>query len=457
MLVVSHRGPVSYAFDVAGVPQARRGAGGMASGLRSALQGRPATWVAAAMGEADRAAARLGSSSGVDAIEVHLLELDENQHHLHYDVVSNEVLWFLHHGLIDATRRPWLDRGFQEAWSAYETVNEAFARAIAEEASEGETVLVHDYHLSLVPGSLRAIRPDLAVAHFTHTPFSAPDELTMLPDSVARAICASMAGTPCGFHSERWAQRYRATLRSVLGPNSGGAPAFVSPLAVDEEELMASASSPGATAALAELDEVVGDRKLILRVDRVEPSKNIVRGFAAYDLLLEERPDLRGAVVFVALLHPSRETLTEYVTYRREVERAAAQVNERWSSDGWQPVVLEAADDHPKSMAAFTRYDVLLVNPLRDGLNLVAKEAPLVNRRQGVLCLSPTAGAFDELGEAVLAVHPFDLVQTARALGVALSMEPSDRSRRAALLQRLCARRQPGDWLTDLLAHAARG
>ena len=191
-----------------------------------------------------------------------------------------------------------------------------------------------------------------------------------------------------------------------------------------------------------------------MRVDRIDPSKNIVRGFEAYDAFLTEHAEWRERVVFVAKLNASRESLPEYVNYRHEVELAATQVNERWGRSDWEPVVVNISDDHAESLAALTRYDVLLVNPLKDGLNLVAKEGPLVNERDGVLCLSAGAGAWDELREAALAVEPFDLEQTAAALHGALTMSTEERSPRAARLRARAGARTPRDWFVDQLGAA---
>jgi trehalose 6-phosphate synthase len=312
-------------------------------------------------------------------------------------------------------------------------------------------VLVQDYQLALVPGMLANARPDLKVVHFTHTAFCGPNSVRVLPTATAVALCSSMASVPCGFHAGRWARSYEASAREVLGSSHELAPTFVSPLAPNARELSEVAASPEASAAGAELDDLVGDRTMLLRVDRVEPSKNIVRGFAAYDLLLEHHPEWRGRVVFVARANPSRESLPEYLGYRNEMEQAVARVNERWATSSWQPVVLDTNDDFIRTVAALCRYDVLLVNPIKDGLNLVAKEGPILNRRDGVLCLSPDAGAWDELGEAAIETHPYDLEQAARALHTGLTMPADERATRATRLRELAAARTPQDWLSDQL------
>ena len=271
-------------------------------------------------------------------------------------------------------------------------MNQTFAATVIEEAATGETVMVHDYQLALVPGMVRAARPDLALLHFTHTPFCGPNSIRVLPTDIAVDLCRSMASVPSGFHTSRWAHAYDASARTMLGVEAPITPSFATPLGPDPDALAEDVTAAVASGAAAELDDIVGDRKLILRTDRIDPAKNIVRGFLAYDQLLAQHEEWRERVVFVARLTPSRESLAEYLAYRQEVEAAAARVNDRWARGDWQPVVIDTRDDYFRSVAGFTRYDVLLVNPVKDGLNLVAKEGPLVNERDGVLCLSPEAG-----------------------------------------------------------------
>jgi trehalose 6-phosphate synthase len=454
VIIASHRGPASFTELEDGSFTVRRGAGGVVSALEPLLtrpHAEPAdqvTWVAAGMSDDDRAAVRAGTAS-IPGLDLRLLELDPHEHRLHYDLVSNAVLWFLYHGLFDLPRRPRFDERFSEAWDAYTAVNRAFAREIAEAAPDREVVLVQDYHLALVPGFLAESRPDLRMTHFHHTPFCGPNSIRVLPDRAAEALMASLSTVPCGFHTERWARAYEASAREVLGADRAIAKPFVASLGPDTEDLATTAASPEAVAAADALAERVGDRKLVVRSDRVEPSKNIVRGFLAFDVLLHQYPEWREQVVFVALVYPSRQGLPEYLAYGQEVEQAAAQVNQRWATAGWQPIVLDARDDYARSVAGLVRYDVLLVNPVKDGMNLVAKEGPLVNQRDGVVCLSREAGAFDELRDAVVDVHPFDLSQTAAAIHTGLTMSGDERAARAARLREIAAARTPSDWLDD--------
>jgi trehalose 6-phosphate synthase len=448
VIVVSHRGPATFTRADDGGYRARRGTGGLAGTLGRLLAGGrdgPVVWVAAAMSDDDRAAVAAGAAA-IHDFDLQLLDLDRGQHRLHYDIVSNATLWFLHHGLFDLPRRPRFDERFREAWEAYVAVNRAFADRVADVAANEDIVLVQDYHLALVPGQLHRRRPDLRVTHFTHTPFCGPNSIRVLPDDVGRAICRSMATVPSGFHTPRWAFAYEASAATVLG-DTPRPPTFAAPLGPDPADLAEAVESPEGQAELRRLDDFLGDRQLLLRSDRVEPSKNIVRGFLAFDRLLELEPGWHERVVFVAMLNESRQSLPEYQAYGQEVEQAAARVNERWGRRDWQPVVMDLRDNFPRSVAGYVRYDALLVNPLKDGLNLVAKEGPIVNRRHGVVCLSPEAGAYDELGSAVLTAHPYDLDQTARALHEALTMPLEAKRAQAAHVRDLASVHTPASWL----------
>jgi trehalose 6-phosphate synthase len=302
-----------------------------------------------------------------------------------------------------------------------------------------------------VPSFVRESRSDLRVAHFTHTPFCGPNSIRVLPDDVATAICSSLAGGPAGFHTARWGRAFEASAREVLGDETDSR-WFAAPLGPDATALEAVAASSEARDERAHLDDVVGDRQVILRTDRVEPSKNIVRGFLAYERMLETHAGLRGRVVFVAMLYMSRAGLPEYLAYGNEVEQIAARINERFGTREWAPIVVDLRDDFARTVAGLQRYDVLLVNPIKDGLNLVAKEGPVLNQRNGVVCLSREAGAFDELAAAVEPVHPFDIEQMAGALANALMLPSGARAERAARLRTLVTSRTPADWLDDLLA-----
>lgn len=451
VVIVSNRGPVSFRRDETGALVAKRGAGGLVSGIGPLVAGTGATWIAAAMSDADREAAS-GGVIEAEGFRVRALAIDPDDFRLAYDVVCNAVLWFLHHGLFETARRPRFDRRWREAWAAYRRVNEAFADAVIADAPEGAAVLIQDYHLCLVAPRVAERRPDLALVHFSHTPFAPPELLRVLPDAEARELLAGLAAhDACGFHCTRWAADFVASAQRVLGT---APPTFVSPLPSDPDDLAAVAASGAGRAAAAELAAEVGDRRLLVRVDRIELSKNLLRGFLAYDDLLDAHPEWRGRVVFGAFVYPSREGLPEYLAYRQEVERVVADVNRRWATPDWTPILFDPSDDFPRSVAALTLADVLLVNPVRDGLNLVAKEGTLVSAKASVLVLSPEAGVWEEVGATAVRAHPFDVAGTADALHEALSLPAEERRARHEQRLAVVASRTPQDWLADLLAAA---
>lgn len=457
IVIVSNRGPVSFAIDDAapvGVV-AKRGAGGLVSGLAPLVRDTSALWVAAAMTDGDRLVATRGVTEA-EAHRVRLIDIDAATWSDFYDRVCNEALWFAHHGLFDPVYEPAWPPGWVDGpWEAYRRVNRAFADAVVADAPADAAVLVQDYHLCLMAPAVRAARPDLRLVHFSHTPFAPPSWLRMLPDVVREELLDGLAAHhACGFHASRWEQDYRDSCA-----DAGRTPAatFVAPLGPDPDDLAATAGSAAATNAHQVLDDQLGDVAFLVRVDRIELSKNVLRGFLAFEALLEAEPHRRGRVVFGAFVYPSRQGVAAYDRYARAVADAVARINERFGTDDWTPIHYDPTDDYPRSVAALRRADVVLVNPIRDGLNLVAKEAILLSARDAQLVLSPEAGAWDELGHAgAWEADPFDVGATARALADALDAPAGERARRAAQLRQAVSARVPADWLADQVAAADR-
>jgi trehalose 6-phosphate synthase len=452
MIIVSHRGPFGFSLDDTGALTPTRGPGGLAATLHL-LAGADvltdATCMSAALSDGDQQAMRAPSLPDVGT-DVRFVALEPDAHRLHYEVVSNEVLWFLFHGIFDLPRTPTFGRAFRDAWEAYVSVNEAFAAAVIDAAPDGDTVLVQDYPLALVPGLLAAARPDLRIAYFAHTPFCGPGGIRVLPEDVATMLCRSLAVRPSGLHTERWAHAYEASAREVLGADAELAPR--SRLRSDPTLTRSPRSRPRPPCVTRPRARRAGRRPNPDLPQRpIDLTKNIraVRRVRA----VRGHPEC-ARVVFVAMLNSSRATVAEYIAYREEVDAAAALVNEHWATPSWQPLVVDTRDDFEQTVAGFLRYDVLFVNPIKDGLNLVAKEGPLVNERNGVLCLSREAGAYDELGHAALAVQPFDIEQNVAALHAALSMGADERAQRAAALREAASARPPEVWLRDLVTHA---
>ena len=433
LVVVSNRGPTGFRRRADGALETVRGAGGLVTALRPLVDRSDVTWVASAMSDADRTVAGQGArterSAAGSPFRLRLVAHEPAVYRLFYGVVANPVLWFVQHGLWSLKHDPGADldgpwrRGYVEA-------NRGLAAAAVEELDRvpGAAVFVHDYHLYLVPTLVRAARPAARIAHFIHIPWVGPDDWAVLPPAIAREIHEGLLTCDSvGFHTERWRAAFVASCEALLGRGADAEQvSHANPITVDAAEFEDLAHGDGVRARRASLLEERPEI-LILRVDRVDPSKNAVRGFEAFGRLLERSPGLRGRIGLHALLDPSREQIPEYVDYRQAVEAAAAAVNARFGRPGWEPVSLVVRDDHLASVAAYVEYDVLLVNPVMDGLNLVAKEAPLVNERNGVLVLSRQAGVFDELSEWVVGTDPLDVDDQARALARAVALPAADR------------------------------
>lgn len=406
------------------------------------------TWIASALSDEDRVVAAEGRREDGVVLIAH----DAVAYDRYYNAIANPLLWFAQHSLWGLATRPDIDRELHGAWrEGYVAVNSAFADAVV--ARLGDTpdaiVFFHDYHLYLAPRFVRAARPDAVLAQFVHIPW--PTDWSVLPREWRYAIYDGLlANDVVGFHTERWARNFLAGCG-----DPGSTVVTHHPISVDVAEFDALSTDD---AVLDRERRLVAQRpeKLIVRVDRTDPSKNIVRGFKAFRLLLDEHPEWLGRVTLLALLDPSRQSIPEYIDYRAALEREAEEINRRFGVPGWQPVDLQVEDDFPGSIAAYKQYDVLFVNAVYDGLNLVAKEGPLVNDRDGVLVLSENAGAHEELGEWAVSVNPFDVAGQADALLEGLTMAEPERARRAAAIRGHVRAHDLAAWLEALLADVAQ-
>ncbi|MDQ3824039.1 MAG: trehalose-6-phosphate synthase [Actinomycetota bacterium] len=477
LIVVANRAPVSYGRDADGNRVARRGGGGLVTALRSFVASHDVVCVASAMTPEDRRVAAEAGSAAVDEVtregapyRLRLIVHDERAYDWFYNVVANPTLWFLQHYLWDLVERPNVDQGLHHAWDeGYVAVNRAFAdAALAElEREPDAAVLFHDYHLYLAPRYVREARPDAHLAHFVHIPWAQPDYWHVLPEPIRRAIHDGLlANDVVGFHAARWRRNFLRCCADVLGAEPDGVSGRVAhdgrethvtvrPMSVDPAEFHELATSDAVLAAEAEI-ETRRPERLVVRVDRTDPSKNVVRGFRAFEHYLRTHPEARGRVTMLALLDPSRQEIPEYAVYLGAIQRAARDVNDRFQQVGWTPIDLRIADDFPRAVAAYKQFDVLLVNAIYDGLNLVAKEAPLVNARDGVVVLSENTGAHEELSEWVLTVNPFDVVAQADAIHRALELPREERRERLTAIRAHVREHDLASWATAQVADLER-
>jgi trehalose 6-phosphate synthase len=476
IVIVSNRAPVSFSRGEDGERTHSRGAGGLVTALNAVARRRDdVVWIASAGSEEDRAVAREngGEPFEVEDLKVALVEHDERAYDLMYNSIANPLLWFVQHGLYDQPYSPDHTDDTKRAWEeGYLRVNENFARAVARsleaQGGNGEdaTILVHDYQLYAAPRFLReSLGEGPFISLFVHIPWPDPEGWRVLPRYLRReAVQSLLRADVVAFHTERYARNFVRTAAETLGAEVDEESGVIRhagrttharayPISIDPAEFEELAGSEKVRAEEAVVKDLPG--RLLLRVDRMDLSKNIVRGFRAYGRMLERHPEWRGEVTFFALLQPSRGNVPEYARYAEVIEETVAEVNGEHGTDGWLPIVLKTEDNFPRSVASYKNYDALLVNAVRDGMNLVAKEAAVVNEKGGVLVLSENAGAHEELGEHALTVNPFDLDETADALHEALSMPESERKRRAEALRETVMGNTVDDWVEAQLRDIA--
>ncbi len=477
-VVVSNRGPVTFSRGEDGTRDYSRGAGGLVTALNAVVRrGDGVVWIASAQSDEDAAVAKEPAPYEVEDLRVVFVEHDEAAYDLMYNTLANPLLWFVQHGLYDLPRSPRLGDDTREAWeNGYVPVSRNFAKSVAETIGDAPsaTILLHDYQLYMAPLFVREElgegATDAFVSLFVHIPWPEPDLWGVLPQYIRRGILESLLSADVvAFHTKGYARNFMETAARVLGAEAdaeggtvryGGREVWVRayPISIDPAEFEELA---GSEAVLEQEEFVKGlPGKLLLRVDRTDLSKNVVRGFEAFGRMLERHPEMKENVTFLAQLQPSRGDIPEYAAYMEAVGRTAEEVNEQHGTDGWTPIQLFMMDNFPRSVAAYKNYDALLVNAVRDGMNLVAKEAAVVNEKDGVLVLSEYAGAHEELGEHALTVNPYDLDEQADAIHEALTMPEDERKKRAVALREAVMENTIEDWveaqLKDIEAYRGR-
>jgi trehalose 6-phosphate synthase len=468
LVLVSNRGPVT--FQPGG--EVKRGTGGLVTALIGLASYRDATWIASAMTDEDleQAERHDGEAFPVRAPDggeyrVKLVASDPDAYDRFYNIIANPMLWFIQHYLWDLSNAPDIRRNETEAFEfGYNSVNEDLARAVLDEIEDVENpvVMVHDYHLYTLPGLIRRARPDAFLHHFVHIPWSQSDSWRVLPSMIREDIYNGiLANDIIGFHTRSYRRNFLQCCEDLMGfevDHAGGVVRCADrevwvrayPLPIDANAVQAVARRERTREFESELLRRRRDH-LILRVDRADLSKNVLRGFGAFDVFLEQHPEFRERITFIAQLMPSRTDVPEYAEYLERIEAVVAVVNHRHGSPDWMPIQLKLRDDLEEAVAAYKHYDVLIVNAMFDGMNLVAKEGPMVNERAGVSILSENTGAHEELGEYALSVNPFDLQELADSIHAALTMERGERERRHEGLKSIVTARDPGDWIDDQL------
>lgn len=455
IVIVSNRGPFQFTANKDGSFDIHRGAGGLVTALTALAETYDVLWVAAAMSDDDSAwAEQHEGPQNIENIHLKLIQPDPERYRKYYNVIANPMLWFIHHQLWDTTHSPSITEETWDAWQdGYGNINKQIADAVATavgQVSRPVIVMPQDYHLYLVPYLLRQQLGDtVQIQPFLHIPWPGPDAWRILPSQIRNTILTSLLHADrIGFQTQKDAFNFVQTCRFYLTDahshgsrdtihfNGRSVKATAFPISVDVEKIKSLTVEPQTHLLKSQLMNMIGDRQMILRVDRIEPSKNILRGLEAYEALLEAYPEHRSKVQLVMLLVPSRMGVSEYQDYFAAVMSRAGLINAKYSDPFWEPVRVIVGDNYHRAIAAMQLYDVLLVNPLADGMNLVAKEGVLVNQRNGSLLLSEHAGAYYELQEYAHSVSPFDIFGTSKMMHEVLTMDGAERARRAAGLRK---------------------
>lgn len=474
IVIASNRGPFSFRQRGDGKFAYKRGEGGLVTALAAVADKHDVLWISAALSRDDQEWARRHGDEPqtVGNMRLRLLTLERQRYRRYYNVFANPLLWFIQHELWDSPRKPVISKETWDAWrEGYMIVNRRFAEAIAASLPPTDQPIIvfpQDYHLYLVPKYLRELVGErVQIQPFIHIPWPGPDAWRVLPQPMREALFESLlASDRVGFQTKTDAFNFVQTCRLYIeDAHSRGSRdsieyhgrrvmACAYPISIDVDKVRALASEPQTKLLKQQLMMSIGDNRLILRTDRIEPSKNILRGLLAFRALLEAHPEHRGKVQLLQLLVPSRMEVNEYQSYLQEVTAAAALINADFSDDLWEPVRTIIGDNYYRALAAMQIYDVLLVNPVSDGMNLVAKEGALVNQRDGVLILSELAGAFYELGEEALDISPYDVYSTAEAIHQALTMDDDERRRRATALREQVANHGVTEWFFNQVSDA---
>ena len=472
LIIVSNRGPAKFERNEEGERVISRGGGGLVTALSSLVADRDALWIASAMTDEDIAVSEENEFRPLDlelndvSYRVLMVESEPWAYDRFYNVIANPILWFIQHYLWDLSNAPDIREAELQAWDeGYQVVNRDIADAVIRqiEGREQPLVMLHDYHLYTAPKMIREARPDALLYHFVHIPWSQPDSWRVLPGRIREDLFTGLLGNDIiGFHTPIYCHNFLSCCRRLMGYEvdydelsvihpGGKTIARAYPLSIDSERLRKAAASPEVADAE---KEVLARRRehLILRVDRADLSKNVLRGFTSFDTFLAQHPEFREKVTFVAHLQPSRQDVPEYAEYLERIEALVAVVNHRHGTTDWMPIDLRVYENFNEAVARYKHFDLLMVNSIFDGMNLVAKEAPAINLRDGVVMLSENTGSHEELQEHVLSVNPFDIQDQADTIYRALTMPSDERRLRADGLRRVIDSRTPSDWIDEQIA-----
>ncbi|MBG7609600.1 MAG: trehalose-6-phosphate synthase [Anaerolineae bacterium] len=466
IVIVSNRGPFSFTAKPNGEFDIERGAGGLVTALGALAEKHEVLWIASTMSKDDILWAKQHGKEiqKVEGIYLRLVRPNKVAYEKYYGIIANPLLWFIQHQLWDAPRTPSITEEIWDSWNkGYLPINKLLAKIVIDSLQGVERpiiILPQDYHLYLIPYYLRkGLGDNVQIQPFVHIPWPGPNAWRILPKTMRDTLLLSLLQSnrigfqtkqdsfnfvqTCRFHLPDAHSRGKRDTIYIDGREIASRPY---PISVDVEKIEVLAEDTMTRLLKSEFINFVGDQKMILRVDRIEPSKNIIRGLETFKALLEKHPEYHEKVKLICLLVPSRMEVTEYQDYLKEIMAEAGMINAEFSQPLWEPVRVILGDNYMRAIAAMQLYDVLFVNPIADGMNLVAKEGALLNQKDGVLVLSEYAGAYYELGDQALTVSPYDIYGTVEAIHRALQMPLEEKQTRANALREIVRSADIKDW-----------
>jgi trehalose 6-phosphate synthase len=464
IVIVANRGPNDFVWRN-GAWVTRTATGGLVSMVTPLARQADVAWYCCVSEPPDARQARGGlyttaADQSDPSLHVVPVPLPAAMYHAYYGQISNEVLWMLQHHLIGPGGLDYLDRRRHLAWPSYLEANRRLAAAVAATAPTARALMLQDYHLYPLPALLRPAFPNTPILHYTHIPFPEPSLLLLLPRPWREVILRGLLGADVvGLQTPADVRAFLGCCEQFLGLPVDHAAATVCtddrrqvrarayPASIDPRALRRTMRSQPVAQARARLEPDRAELNVI-RVDRLDPSKNQLVGFHAFRRLLEMRPELCGRVRFQAFLVPSRTDLGVYRAYRDAVYTLIDAINDQFVDlCGDPPIQVYYTNDREQALAAMEQCDVLLVNSLEDGMNLVAKEWAVVSERPGVLVVSETAGVAAEAADCGLLITPLDVEGTAQAMACALDMPRDQRAERLGRLRDRVLGWTARDWL----------
>lgn len=443
----------------------RHSSGGLVTALEPVLRDRGGLWIGWAGAPLEGLEDVLTTATRGIGYDIRPVEIPEKDREPYYHGFSNEVLWPLFHDF------PSFCRFTAKSWAAYRRVNRRFAEAVKSELRPGDFVWVHDYHLMLVGQELRALGVRAPLGFFLHIPFPSPDLFMRLP--WRREVLQGLVQYDLlGFQRPRDVRNFVANAAALakglttwfdgsavtLGLDGRAVRAAPFPASVDTKAIEARAASPGVEEKVRRIRRVPGEIAYVLGVDRADYTKGVPQKLEAFRRFLERHPEHHGRVSLMQILSPSREAIPRYLELRGQVERLVGEINGAFASLGWVPVhYIHRRFDYDELLAWYRVAKVALVTPLKDGMNLVAKEycACQLDEGDGVLVLSEFAGAASQLREGALVVNPHDVDEVAGALQRALTMPEPEKRRRMRWLRDTIRAHDVHAWV-DAFLRAAR-